>query len=230
MEVVLPWSNKPTGCYLYLKPNNSSLGKEDFNKKQLSHLSDIPLPSNNTDLFSCVIGWQGLGYDGKEICFNLDNLSLLRDKAPWVAEQISKKLKDVNEWYKELIEETILFADHSFRMSSRQSDGSSLKEHMDNAKSNPFASASMIAVVEQEEPPSLPEAAAYVWSYFLRLHSGRGQGGLGGFLPLNYQEIESFCNMEKVELESWELDMIKSLDACFLKVSYEQQEKESKKK
>lgn len=116
-------------------------------------------------------------------------------------------------------------------MGGRQADGASLKEHMDSAKSNPFASKALVEKLDKEEDqaPILPEAAAFAWSFFLRLHQQRPSGGMG-VSCLSFTDILSFCHLTNTEFEQFELDLILAFDRCFLTVHYEQQEKESKKK
>lgn len=117
-------------------------------------------------------------------------------------------------------------------MSSRQEDGSSLKDHIESAKNNPFAKLTPSAKVEddlEDEPPMLPEAANYVWSYFTRLHVRRSQAGMGGFLALGYADIVAFESLERISLEYWELRLIEAIDMKFLQVYQEQQEQEHKK-
>lgn len=117
-------------------------------------------------------------------------------------------------------------------MGSRQKDGSTLKEHIEAAESNPFAAfvpKAEEALAQVEEPPSLPEPAMYAWTYFVRLHNTRQPGGLGGFCAITFQEIEAFINVTYSDIEPWEIDLIQAWDREFLKIVAEQQERESKK-
>lgn len=114
-------------------------------------------------------------------------------------------------------------------MGGRQKDGASLQQHMEKAQASPFAAPALIQAIEDEveTAPMLPEAAAFVWSFFLKLHQQRPSGGMG-VSCLSFTDIDSFCRLTKMELESFELDLILAFDRCFLTSYYEQQEKEHK--
>lgn len=117
-------------------------------------------------------------------------------------------------------------------MGARQEDGSSLKDHIESAKNNPFAKLTPKPKAEEvleEQPPMLPDAAAYVWTYFVRLHARRSQAGMGGFLALSYQEMVAFEQLEQIKLEHWEIMLIEAVDRKFLEIYHEQQEQEQKK-
>lgn len=48
----------------------------------------------------------------------------------------------------------------------------------------------------ESEPPSLPSAAQFAWTYFLRLNQTRQSGGFGGFCAISYQEMLAFFTLE----------------------------------
>lgn len=64
--------------------------------------------------------------------------------------------------------------------------------------------------------PQFPELMEYVWSAFISLHSARGQG-FNGPLPISYQEIDAWQRMTKNTLLPWEIEVVKRLDAVYLK-------------
>lgn len=55
------------------------------------------------------------------------------------------------------------------------------------------------------EPPTLPNAAQYAWTYFLRLHQTRQTGGFGGFFAISYSEMLAFFTLENIQPEPYEL-------------------------
>jgi hypothetical protein len=63
--------------------------------------------------------------------------------------------------------------------------------------------------------PKRPLELRYVWDMFMSLHAGRGSSESGPN-PLSYTEIKDWCDMCDVQLTTWELDLIKNLDAAFL--------------
>ena len=68
---------------------------------------------------------------------------------------------------------------------------------------------------EQLESVDLPECLTYLWNWFNILTSKRGFNEVG-VLPLTFTEINSWAKLFKIELESWELNSLISLDAVYL--------------
>lgn len=73
----------------------------------------------------------------------------------------------------------------------------------------------------------LPEAALYVWRWFIDLNNSR-QSGMG-VNPISYQEMNSYFSLHNLVPESWEIDAVKMLDGIALKHYSDQQEKENNK-
>lgn len=124
------------------------------------------------------------------------------------------------------------FARYQFEMSSKQSDGSSLKDHVQKAENNPFGmkfSSKDEKLEEYLEPPELPAAASLVWSWFLILHNTRPSGGFGGFFPLSHSEMKAFFELEQIDPEPWEIELLRAFDRVCQQVSAEQQSEEQKK-
>ena len=81
-----------------------------------------------------------------------------------------------------------------------------------------------------EEPPLLPSAAQFAWTYFLRLNQTRQSGGFGGFCAISYQEMLAFFILVVVLPEPYELELIRVWDRMWLEHHNKEQEKASKKK
>lgn len=119
-------------------------------------------------------------------------------------------------------------------MHSTQSDGSSMKEHIEAAEASPFAAfvprmeEESDIVDKYENPPSLPAQAYDAWSYFLRLHATRQVGGLGGFSAISYQEILAFITVTGTVMETWELELINAFDREWMHIAAENSKKEVK--
>lgn len=75
----------------------------------------------------------------------------------------------------------------------------------------------------------LPSSAQYAWTYFLRLHQTRQQGGLGGFSMITYQEMLAFFTLEQVFPEPYELELIRVWDMV-ARQKFEEIEKTKKPK
>lgn len=79
-----------------------------------------------------------------------------------------------------------------------------------------------------EEPPLLPSAAKFAWSYFMRLNQTRQVGGFGGFFAINYQEMWAFFQLEQVMPEPYELELIRIWDGIALKHLNKEKKKTNK--
>lgn len=88
----------------------------------------------------------------------------------------------------------------------------------------------MISQELEVEPPTLPLAAQFAWTYFLRLHNTRQQGGFGGFFAISYQEMLAFFTLEQIAPEPYELELIRVWDKIALEHSAKQQQKANKTK
>lgn len=68
----------------------------------------------------------------------------------------------------------------------------------------------------ESEPPQLPNAALFAWSYFMRLHQTRQSGGFGGFSAISYQEMLAFFTLEQTFPEPYELELIRVWDRMMI--------------
>ena len=82
----------------------------------------------------------------------------------------------------------------------------------------------------ESEPPLLPSAAQFAWTYFLRLNQTRQSGGFGGFCAISYQEMLAFFTLEGVYPEPYELELIRVWDRIALEHFSKEQEKATKQK
>ncbi len=67
-------------------------------------------------------------------------------------------------------------------------------------------------------PPNLPEEIRHVWELYLDVE--RGARTLGGFSanPMQWSEIGWWEKLFRVQLEPWEIDVIKRLDTKYISV------------
>jgi hypothetical protein len=63
---------------------------------------------------------------------------------------------------------------------------------------------------------------------FLDLNNTRGSNGFG-VNPINYQELYSYCKLYNLELDEWEIELIKRLDSVVLELHNKRQEAEQKR-
>lgn len=74
-----------------------------------------------------------------------------------------------------------------------------------------------------EVPPPIPPAIEHVWEWFHELHRTRD----AGFAPERFKnrEIEAWTRLRKIDLKLWELSLLDSLDAIWMKLEIERQKK-----
>ena len=105
---------------------------------------------------------------------------------------------------------------------------------MESAKNNPFFAfskdAQKIQEAKESEPPTLPSAAEFAWTYFLRLNQTRQSGGLGGFCAITYQEMLAFFTLEGTYPLPYELELIRVWDKLCVDHNRKELEKQNNKK
>lgn len=82
---------------------------------------------------------------------------------------------------------------------------------------------------ELENLLECPEMMVFVWQYFLDLHNTRSSTGFG-VNPITYQEIKAYSSIMGIQLDEWEVRVIKRLDHIALEHFAEVQEKQQKAK
>lgn len=71
--------------------------------------------------------------------------------------------------------------------------------------------------------PEMPEVLEHVWRDFIALHNRRGSG-MDGAHPLTYESIFAWCNLYKLRLSCWELEIIEALDVAWRRVAQERKD------
>lgn len=72
----------------------------------------------------------------------------------------------------------------------------------------------------------MPDCLNHVWYWFLQLNSQRTSNGFG-INPISNQDMWFFFQLEKIEPESWELDLIRKFDSVAMQKYAERQKKET---
>lgn len=72
----------------------------------------------------------------------------------------------------------------------------------------------------------MPDSLAYVWDWYLRLNETRPVGM--GMSAITYTEIRSYFELMDIEVEPFEVELIKVFDRLSLTASYKEQEKQTK--
>ena len=95
------------------------------------------------------------------------------------------------------------YAEASFKLNSRQKDGSTRREHY------------IAAGIPESDwgLPDFPILLFDLWEWFLLLHADRC-GGTGG--PITHVSMDAFCRLRGVRLSKWEMDAVLKLDSIAL--------------
>lgn len=70
----------------------------------------------------------------------------------------------------------------------------------------------------------MPEVFSLVWKDFRNLDSARTSNGYSAN-PISFTEIEAYCRTMQIELQPWEIEIIKIFDITVLKLQADQIEK-----
>jgi hypothetical protein len=74
----------------------------------------------------------------------------------------------------------------------------------------------------------MPVSCYHLWKMFLDLNAARSSNGFGSN-PLAYQEIYAYCQLYDIQLDEWELDVLRKFDNVVMEISAKQAEKERQK-
>ena len=66
------------------------------------------------------------------------------------------------------------------------------------------------------DAPDLPACAVHVWNWFQALHQGRMRGM--DLCPLGWGDIQAWAALTGTTLRTWEINLLRSIDACWIKV------------
>ena len=81
---------------------------------------------------------------------------------------------------------------------------------------------------ELEELKELPESCIKVWKWFIDLNNSRSSNGFG-VNPISYSDIKAYVDLIGIEIEEWELELIKRFDHEALNSYAKEAELERKK-
>lgn len=94
------------------------------------------------------------------------------------------------------------WAREEFRLGKPDKNGTPLRAHL------------QAAGVEEPNPKPFPEALAYLWGWFLDLHSGRPYGM--GPAPMTWEGVLAWATLTGNYPAPWEVRAIRALDSAFL--------------
>ena len=80
---------------------------------------------------------------------------------------------------------------------------------------------------ELENLVEMPDSLLHCWHWFLDLNSTRNTGF--GVSPITFIEIEAYFKLYQMEVEPWEVEIIKVFDRIAMEVLAEQQAKDEKR-
>ena len=114
-------------------------------------------------------------------------------------------------FFEDLILDLEEYAEQNFKLSIPDKDGVTERQHLEEVERQ--SGRTPLALQGTE----FPELLGYVWTAFLLLNQGRGQG-FNGPLPLSFQDIFAWQQLTNEHLLPWEVSTIKRLDAVYLRV------------
>ena len=79
------------------------------------------------------------------------------------------------------------------------------------------------------EVVELPKNSQAIWKIFIDLHNARTNTGFGTN-PIQYSEIQAYTKLYEIELEYWEIDLLRQLDQVVLTFYQEEAEKQKVQK
>ena len=214
--VVSGYSNYSKNKIMYIESNR--LFNEGVNEMFDDDFLQYDNNNNVKIAASRVIGWDGVVEDGEELECTIENVERVLNEHDWIMKQVMSQSSKLDKFIASTIEDAIRWSEWTFANNSKQSDGATLKEHIENASNNPFANGKLAIKHNDDEiikPLILPVQAHIAWSHFLRLHGQRRSGGMG-VSCLCYSDILSFCELHKIKLSPWELELITEFDKAFL--------------
>jgi hypothetical protein len=103
----------------------------------------------------------------------------------------------------------IEYAGHEFALDARQKDGATLREHLEKIQQQSGKTPKQLESVDR------PDAALYLWEWFIDLSNGRQYGECGA-MPLSYAEMQAWSNLRRIRPEAWEAEAIRRLDHAYL--------------
>ena len=74
----------------------------------------------------------------------------------------------------------------------------------------------------------MPESMYYQWKMFLDMHNARTSTGYS-INPITYSDIFAYSVLMKLDLEEWEIELIKALDNVAMNAYAEEAKKEHQK-
>ncbi len=102
------------------------------------------------------------------------------------------------------------FAEHEFALSERQPDGSTLRATLHSGWRQRLERNPRFPPPDGLFGPPCPEAARYLWDWYLDLARGRPAGEHPA--RLSSQEIKAWCDLNGVRLRPWEVTALRRLD------------------
>jgi hypothetical protein len=164
---------------------------------------------------SRLVGWRGMDDE-----FNPKNARLLCEYNPYARRQILHYSNEMADFLDTCVESLLDYAKHELKLSEKQKDGASLRDHLTNLRDKHGITPPQLI------SPIVNPIVMYVWENFLSLNATR-QSGMG-VNAISYFEIKAWCDLTGTKISPYELKIIKQLDSVFLEHYNKQSDKESK--
>ena len=180
-------------------------------------ISSVQLDEQELEILSAtgrIVEWRGI----VEPCTR-ENALILCSTNPFIRQQVINVSNDVSMRLEELVATLIEYAENELYLSSKQKDGSTLRETLEAVKREYNITPPELKTVD------VSPTVIYLWEHFLNLNSTRTSGM--GVSAINYMELKAYCDMNGISFSPFEVRVIKMLDRVFLDHYNKQSEKES---
>jgi len=106
-------------------------------------------------------------------------------------------------------EALLQFAEHEISLSARQSDGATLREHLESL-------ANQTGEMPQElEAVDCPEPIRYLWGYFTSMSKRRTWNG-GMANPISNQEMQAWAQPRGIALSAFDVEALDDLETMYI--------------
>lgn len=111
-----------------------------------------------------------------------------------------------------MTDELIVFVKNEFELDQPQSDGQSLRTHLQSVERQTGITP------EQLSPVEVGDELAYIWKYFISMNRRRTSSGFGPN-PISSLELIAWANNHGIPLNPFEVEVLDSIELEFLKAA-----------
>ena len=122
------------------------------------------------------------------------------------------------EFYKGLVDDLIVYAEHAFTLARPTDDGATEGDHRASA-ARQFAK--LRRPIKRDlipDAPPFPDALEYLWRYFADILNGCGSNGWGP-PEITWRDLQAWSEMTGNTIEPWECAALMRLSAVYVRIN-----------